>query len=340
MLAVNTVAPLALLQAVLPALGPGGRRRRHQLRRRRGGLRGLGRLRREQGRARPPHRRPRRRAPRPAGLRRRSRRHGHRHAPGGLPRRGHQRPAGPGDRRPRAARPGRRRAAQRPLPGGATWSRWRRGPAGDDDVRAPRRRRGHRAARVARPRAGRGPAAGRPARPARSPPCSATCPTCSSPATSSWSTRRRPCRPASSARRADGVVVPLHVSTTLDDGSWVVEVRRPDNSGPDLGVEPGTVLELPGGVRVTLLGGFPTRAPALPALARPHRARGPRRRPTCPRHGQPIRYGYLHGTFPLADVPERLRDRAGQRRDGQRRAAVHRPAAGRGSWPAASRSSR
>ena len=45
------------------------------------------------------------------------------------------------------------------------------------------------------------------------------------------------------ARRADGVLVPLHVSTTLDDGSWVVEVRRPDNSGPDLGVEPGTALD-------------------------------------------------------------------------------------------------
>ena len=49
-------------------------------------------------------------------------------------------------------------------------------------------------------------------------------------------------------RRADGGVVPLHVSTELDDGSWVVELRRPDNSGPDLGAEPGTDLALPGGV--------------------------------------------------------------------------------------------
>jgi S-adenosylmethionine:tRNA ribosyltransferase-isomerase len=101
------------------------------------------------------------------------------------------------------------------------------------------------------------------------------------------------------ARRADGVAVPLHVSTSLDDGTWVVELRRPDNSGPDLGVEPGTVLALPGGVRVTLLTGFPDggrsrlwRARTQPAVA-----------PTdyLPRHGQPIRYGYLHGTFPLAD---------------------------------------
>jgi len=101
------------------------------------------------------------------------------------------------------------------------------------------------------------------------------------------------------AQRADGVVVPLHVSTTLDDGTWVVEVRRADNGGPDLGAEPGTVLWLPGGVRVTLLTGFPDggrsrlwRARTDPAVTTTA---------YLPRHGQPIRYGYLHGTFPLAD---------------------------------------
>ncbi len=102
-----------------------------------------------------------------------------------------------------------------------------------------------------------------------------------------------------SARRADGIAVPLHVSTTLDDGSWVVEVRRPDNDGPDLRAEPGTVLALPGGIRLTLLDGFPdpsrasrlwraTTDPAVPTTA------------YLPVHGQPIRYGYLHGSFPLA----------------------------------------
>jgi len=102
-----------------------------------------------------------------------------------------------------------------------------------------------------------------------------------------------------SALRADGVVVPLHVAGTLDDGSWVVEVRRPDNDGPDLRVEPGTVLALPGDVRLTLLAGHPD--PARPS-------RLWRARPEPPvdiseilaRHGQPIRYGYLAGTFPLS----------------------------------------
>jgi S-adenosylmethionine:tRNA ribosyltransferase-isomerase len=102
------------------------------------------------------------------------------------------------------------------------------------------------------------------------------------------------------ARRADGVTVPLHVSTTLDDGSWVVEVRRPGNDGPDLGVEPASVLALPGGVRLTLVGGFPEPRHA----SRLWRARTDPVVTTTTflaAHGQPIRYGYLHGTFPLAD---------------------------------------
>jgi S-adenosylmethionine:tRNA ribosyltransferase-isomerase len=101
-------------------------------------------------------------------------------------------------------------------------------------------------------------------------------------------------------RRADGVVVPLHWSTERDDGSWVVELRRPDNSGPDLGVEPGTVLDLPGGVRLTLAEGHPD--PARPsrlwrALPTPHvGAAG-----YLERHGRPVGYGYLRGSFPLTD---------------------------------------
>ena len=39
-----------------------------------------------------------------------------------------------------------------------------------------------------------------------------------------------------------GEVVPLHVSTVLDDGSWVVEPRLPDGSGPDLRFRRGDVV--------------------------------------------------------------------------------------------------
>jgi S-adenosylmethionine:tRNA ribosyltransferase-isomerase len=101
------------------------------------------------------------------------------------------------------------------------------------------------------------------------------------------------------ARRADGVVVPLHVSTILDDGSWVVELRRPDNSGPDLGVEPGTVLALPGGVRITLLRCHSDRGRACRLwLARTEPV------PTTAylrQHGRPIRYGYVPADLPLDD---------------------------------------
>ena len=38
----------------------------------------------------------------------------------------------------------------------------------------------------------------------------------------------------------------LHVSTELDDGDWVVEVRRGDNSGPSRTTR-GATLHVPGG---------------------------------------------------------------------------------------------
>jgi S-adenosylmethionine:tRNA ribosyltransferase-isomerase len=101
------------------------------------------------------------------------------------------------------------------------------------------------------------------------------------------------------ARRSDGVVVPLHWSTALDDGDWVVELRRPDNSGPDLGVEPGTVLALPDGVRITLLAGYPD--PSRPSrLWRAHTAPDVPAVPYLQAHGTPIGYGYLRGAFPLS----------------------------------------
>ena len=101
------------------------------------------------------------------------------------------------------------------------------------------------------------------------------------------------------ARRADGVVVPLHVSTIVDDGNWVVELRRPDNSGPDLGVEPGSVLALPGGVRISLLRCHSDRGRACRLwLARTEPV------PTTAylrQHGRAIRYGYVHADVPLDD---------------------------------------
>lgn len=101
------------------------------------------------------------------------------------------------------------------------------------------------------------------------------------------------------ALRGDGLAVPVHVSTQLDDGDWVVELRRPDNSGPDLGAEPGTVLRLPGDVTLRLLDGHPD--PARPSrLWRARPAPATRTAAYLSAHGRPIVYGYLAGDFPLS----------------------------------------
>ena len=99
-----------------------------------------------------------------------------------------------------------------------------------------------------------------------------------------------------SARRP----VTLHVSTALDDGTWVVEVRRADGSGPDLDRPDGERLMLPGGVRLELGEGYP-------AAEQRSRLRTATVSPVTPiapyldRHGRPITYGYLRGTYPLSD---------------------------------------
>ena len=107
-------------------------------------------------------------------------------------------------------------------------------------------------------------------------------------------------RPARlTAVRADGVPVPLHVAGDLDDGDWVVELRRPDNGGPDPGVEPCTVVRLPGGVQLRLLEGHPDPRRAS-RLWRAHPEPGVDLGGYLARYGRPIRYGYVTGEFPLS----------------------------------------
>jgi len=90
----------------------------------------------------------------------------------------------------------------------------------------------------------------------------------------------------------------LHVSAELDDGAWMVELRRPDGAGPGL-PEPGEVLRLPGGVRLRIAAPHPARqtrlwrATTLPTADRVSYLR---------RHGSPIRYPYLHGVWPIEDL--------------------------------------
>ncbi len=98
---------------------------------------------------------------------------------------------------------------------------------------------------------------------------------------------------ATLAAAVDAGRVVVHFSTPLDDGAWVVELRRPDQSGPVRDAVAGERIRLPGDGVVTLLDGgdrlwrarveVPLGVPAYLA-----------------RYGRPISYGYLRGRWPLA----------------------------------------
>jgi S-adenosylmethionine:tRNA ribosyltransferase-isomerase len=103
------------------------------------------------------------------------------------------------------------------------------------------------------------------------------------------------------AARGDGRLRPVHVSTELDDGRWVIEPRRVDNAGPAEGVRAGAQLSLPGGFRLTVEAAYPDPTAATSRLwtARPEPAIGSAT--YLSRHGRPIRYGYVAEPWPLAD---------------------------------------
>jgi S-adenosylmethionine:tRNA ribosyltransferase-isomerase len=90
----------------------------------------------------------------------------------------------------------------------------------------------------------------------------------------------------------------VHVSAELDDGAWVVELRRADGRGPRT-PDPGEVVVLPGGVRLRIDRPHPQgqarlwRATALPHVNRVDYLFG---------HGRPIRYSYLEREVALPDL--------------------------------------
>ena len=93
----------------------------------------------------------------------------------------------------------------------------------------------------------------------------------------------------------------VHVSTKLDDGSWVVEPRLPANDGPDLRLRAGDVLRLAAGVRLRLLHGYPHGGRAGSRLWRASVSPATDLLRFTERHGRPIEYDYLSGSFDLVD---------------------------------------
>lgn len=106
-------------------------------------------------------------------------------------------------------------------------------------------------------------------------------------------------RPAAVDGTVAGHRVVVHLSTALDDGTWVIEVRRTDGEGPVLNLASGDVVTISGGARAHL------DRPAHPASPRLWRAGV-----TVPGgdvaahmtvHGRPIVYGTHPRRWPLAD---------------------------------------
>jgi S-adenosylmethionine:tRNA ribosyltransferase-isomerase len=91
----------------------------------------------------------------------------------------------------------------------------------------------------------------------------------------------------------------LHVSAQLDDGTWVVEVRRADNLGPATDVRPGELLRLPGHQLLRIVEAHPHgQARLWRATPLPWRDSAD----YLGEHGHPIRYEYVQGPVRLDDL--------------------------------------
>jgi S-adenosylmethionine:tRNA ribosyltransferase-isomerase len=105
------------------------------------------------------------------------------------------------------------------------------------------------------------------------------------------------------ARRADGRAVVVHVSGRHPDGddTWVVELRRPDGSGPTWTASTDEVLTLPGRARLAILGAYPVaRTGRGSRLWRARLESSVTMGELLDVHGRPITYDYVTGNWPLA----------------------------------------
>jgi S-adenosylmethionine:tRNA ribosyltransferase-isomerase len=93
----------------------------------------------------------------------------------------------------------------------------------------------------------------------------------------------------------------VHVAAQVKAGSWVVEVRRPGNDGPQLDLPAGLVIGLPAGVTARLLAPFPAAGPGGVRLWRAQVSGVADPPAYLALHGRPIAYGYLRVPLPLAD---------------------------------------
>jgi S-adenosylmethionine:tRNA ribosyltransferase-isomerase len=93
--------------------------------------------------------------------------------------------------------------------------------------------------------------------------------------------------------------VVVHFSTMLDDGDWVIELRSaPRADKPVRNATAGNRIQLPDGVTLTLIAGYPrTSGPSRLWRAQAGGTRTVEQ--VLAAHGRPIRYGYLSDEWPL-----------------------------------------
>jgi S-adenosylmethionine:tRNA ribosyltransferase-isomerase len=102
-------------------------------------------------------------------------------------------------------------------------------------------------------------------------------------------------------RRMGNRPVVVHFATSLDDGTWVVELRPPGAAtGPVRDANIGERVELPSGAWLTLLAAYPDPAATGSRLWRSRVAvEGPVAE-LLARRGRPVSYAYVAGSWPLS----------------------------------------
>ena len=97
----------------------------------------------------------------------------------------------------------------------------------------------------------------------------------------------------------DGSEVQVHLSTQLPAGLWTLEVRKDGRALLD--AEPGTIVRLPDGGRATLLSAYSPGPGGIGVRLWISRLETPERLHSyLAKHGRPIRYGYVQGSYPIS----------------------------------------
>ena len=117
--------------------------------------------------------------------------------------------------------------------------------------------------------------------------------------------------PAAVEGRLRGRSRPVHVAGRLDDGSWAVEVRLPDASGPDLDVAAGDQVVLPDGLVLRLVVPWPDPSAGRSRLWRAAPSQRVEPAAYLAAHGRPVAYAYLSGRYPLRDYQTVFADEPG-----------------------------